>query len=98
MRSGGNTRRAAPSFGGNTGSPPEQESGEYRIEARRGARDRLGAIDAELFVVWNEGRADEAITIVPLHFDPEHRATAWLISGTTLREVAPLTENVPARR
>ena len=39
----------------------EQESGEYRVEVRRDARDRVGAVDAELVVVWREGRADERL-------------------------------------
>jgi Ca-activated chloride channel family protein len=70
----------------------EQEALPYRIEVRRNVRDRLGAIEARLVVVWNEGQADEQIEIVPLTFDADHRAHAWTITGRALAEAAPSAE------
>lgn len=70
----------------------EQETLPYRIEVRRNVRDRLGAIEARLVVVWNEGQPDEQIEIMPLTFDAEHRARAWTIEGRTLAEASPSAE------
>ncbi len=70
----------------------EQEELPYRVEVRRDVRDRLGAIEARLLVVWNEGQADEQIEIVPLTFDATHRAFAWTITGRTFATAPPSTE------
>ncbi|GAB4199611.1 MAG: hypothetical protein OHK0013_09930 [Sandaracinaceae bacterium] len=70
----------------------EQEAQGYRVEVRRNVRDRLGTIEARLFVVWNEGQPDEQIEIVPLTFDDTHRARAWTITGRALAEAAPSAE------
>ena len=70
----------------------EQEELPYRVEVRRDVRDRLGAIEARLVVVWNEGQADEQIEIVPLTFDAEHRAFAWTITGRVFATAAPSAE------
>nr|MDQ3037495.1 hypothetical protein [Myxococcota bacterium] len=79
----------APELGIEAFEVAEQEDAPYRIEVRRSSRDRLGAVDAELVVVWNEGRADERIEIVPLRFEAERAAMAWTITGTTLTEAQP---------
>jgi Ca-activated chloride channel family protein len=78
----------APELGIEAFDVAEQESGAYRVEVRRSTRDRLGAIEAELVVVWNEGRADEAIRVVPLRFEPGRTSLAWTITGTALAEAA----------
>lgn len=73
----------------------EQEPESYRVEVRRDVRDRLGAIEARLVVVWNEGQADEQIEVVPLTFDAEHRAFAWTLTG---RDFTPATPSEEALR
>ncbi len=77
----------APELGLEAFDVAEQEDGTYRIEVRRDARDRLGELDAELTVVWGEGRPDERVEVVPLHFDPTVRVQSWTLRGTELRAV-----------
>ncbi len=77
----------APELGIEAFEVAEQESAPYRIEVRRSTRDRLGEIEAELIVLWNEGRDDEQIMIVPLRFGPGVTALAWTIAGRTLQGV-----------
>jgi hypothetical protein len=62
----------------------ELERGAYRIEVRREI-EGPGAIDAELTVVWNEGRPDEHVEIVPLRFEGGRRAFAWTLDARSLR-------------
>jgi Ca-activated chloride channel family protein len=71
---------------------PEQEPSAYRVEVRRDVRDRLGTVEARLVLVWNEGQSDEQIEVVPLTFDPEHRAYAWTLTGRDFTPVAPSDE------
>lgn len=82
----------APELGIEAFDVAEQEALPYRVEVRRSARDRLGTIDAELIVVWHEGRDDEQIRIVPLRFEPGRSAMAWTITGTTMGEATPLAD------
>jgi Ca-activated chloride channel family protein len=79
----------APELGIEAFEVAEQESAPYRIEVRRDTRDRLGEIEAELIVLWNEGRDDEQIMIVPLRLGPEVTALAWTIAGRALNETTP---------
>ncbi|UJR84828.1 AgmX/PglI C-terminal domain-containing protein [Sandaracinus amylolyticus] len=87
----------APELGIEAFDVAEQESAPYRIEVRRSSRDRLGAIEGELVVVWHEGRPDERIQVIPLRFDAERRAMAWTITGTTIAETTPLEITTAAR-
>ncbi|AKF11715.1 AgmX/PglI C-terminal domain-containing protein [Sandaracinus amylolyticus] len=88
----------APELGIEAFDVAEQESGPYRIEVRRSSRDRLGAIEGELVVVWHEGRPDERIQVIPLRFDAERRAMAWTITGTNIAETTPLETTTLATR
>ncbi len=64
----------------------EQESGTYRIEVRRTSSDRVATVHGRLFVVWNEGRADEQVEIAEMDFGPNAPTRAWTIDGRTLAE------------
>lgn len=70
----------------------EQEPATYRVEVRRDVRDRLGTVEARLVLVWNEGQPDEQIEVVPLTFDPEHRAHAWTLTGRDFTPASPSDE------
>jgi Ca-activated chloride channel family protein len=73
----------------------EQAPGAYRLEVRRTGRDRdlRTAVEAELTVVWNEGRPGEVVRIVPLRFaGADERALAWSIDGQDLQEARPSPE------
>jgi hypothetical protein len=70
----------------------EQEPATYRVEVRRDVRDRLGTVEARLVLVWNEGQPDEQIEVVPLTFDPEHRAYAWTLTGRDFTPASPSDE------
>lgn len=65
----------------------EQESGLYRVEVRRTSGDRVGAVHARLFVVWNEGRADEQVEVRELDFVPGTPTRAFTITLRTLTDV-----------
>lgn len=69
----------APEFGIEAFDVAEIAPGTYRIEVRRLGTDRLGTIEAQLVLVWNEGREDEEIRVVPLTFDPAHATYGWTI-------------------
>jgi hypothetical protein len=49
-------------------------------------------------IVWNEGRADEKIQIVPLRFEGERRAFAWTLRGRTVAEATPTPQPQPGAR
>lgn len=61
--------------------------GTYRFEVRRSAEGTLAAIEAQLVLVWNEGRSDETVRILPLRFGPDRSSYAWTVTGTTVTEV-----------
>ena len=70
----------APEFGIEAFDVAEVVPGTYRIEVRRLDTDRLGTIEAQLVLVWNEGRDDEEVRIVPLTFDPTHSTYGWTVN------------------
>lgn len=78
----------APDLGIEALDLAELEAGRYRFEVRR-AGEHLTAVEARLVVVWNEGRADEQIEVVPLVFDREHDTFAWTLEGRTLSTAQP---------
>jgi hypothetical protein len=79
----------APEFGIEAFDVAEVVPGTYRIEARRLGTDRLGTVEAQLVLVWNEGREDEEVRIVPLTFDPTHASYAWTVNERTVTEASP---------
>jgi hypothetical protein len=85
----------APEFGIEAFDLREQEPGRYQLEVRRTSGDPRTAVEARLVVVWNEGKADERIEIVPLRFDEQRRAYAFTLEGTRLAE-APLSPQAAA--
>jgi hypothetical protein len=75
----------------------ESETGQYRIEVRRPPPEsgfHTTPVEAELVAVWNEGREDEKVEVVPVRFAPSATGTAgpgdlafaWTINGRELRE------------
>jgi tetratricopeptide (TPR) repeat protein len=86
----------APELGIEAFDVTEQEDAPYRIEVRQSSTDPLGVARAQLTVVWNEGRSDERIEILPLELGPTRRAVAWTIQGTTITPItlpAPVASN-----
>jgi len=81
-----------PEFGIEALDVRDPEPGTYRIEVRRAGRDLRTTVDGELVVVWNEGRADEKIEVVPLRFDPSRRAYAWTLAERNLASAEPSAE------
>ena len=65
---------------------PEEEDGAYSIEVRRSDASSPTALEAELVVLYHEGRDDEVIRIVPLHFSDGRDRYAWSIRGNELAE------------
>lgn len=65
----------------------EAEEGPVRLEVRRDG-DLRAAVVAELSVVWDEGRASERAEVVPLRFEADRRALAFVIEGRELRAIA----------
>lgn len=66
----------------------EREAGTYRIEVRRGARDSLTTVEAQLVVVFREGRADERIVILPIRFERGTARHTFSIDGDAVTELA----------
>lgn len=62
----------------------EQEDGTYRFEVRRADPRSPTTIEAELVVVWHEGREDEVIYVVPLTFEDGRDVFAWTLEGSAL--------------
>ncbi|MCC7535678.1 MAG: hypothetical protein IT379_05670, partial [Deltaproteobacteria bacterium] len=83
-------RDLAPELGIEVFDVAEAVAGPMRIEVRRGGSDLRTAMEAELVLVWNEGHDDERVEVVTLRFEPDRRAMAWTLEGTTLREAAPV--------
>jgi hypothetical protein len=79
----------APEHGIEAFDLEEQESGAYRLEVRRAGEDHLGAMEAQLVILWNEGQEDEKIEVIPLRFDAGQRAYAWTIQGREIEEASP---------
>ncbi|MCC7537020.1 MAG: hypothetical protein IT379_12440, partial [Deltaproteobacteria bacterium] len=79
----------APEYGIEAFDVREETTGRFRFEVRRGGGDLRTEVTAELVVVWNEGRDDERIVVVPLRFAPGARTFAWTLEGTELREAQP---------
>jgi len=86
----------SPEYGIEVFDVEEAESGRYRFEVRRAkpgkGRAHLGAVTAELVLVWNEGQADEKIEVVPLRLEGERLAMAWTLEGQNLAEAEPSRE------
>ena len=78
----------SPEFGIEAFDVAEQEAGAYRIEVRRSTEDRLGTVQAQLVMVWNEGRSDEVVRVVPLTFDAAHARYAYTVTGTNVADVS----------
>jgi Ca-activated chloride channel family protein len=78
----------SPEFGIEAFDVAEQEEGAYRIEVRRSTEDRLGTVEAQLVMVWNEGRSDEVVRVVPLTFDAAHARYAYTVTGTNVADVS----------
>ena len=77
----------SPEFGIEAFEVAEQEAGTYRIEVRRGGEDRVGTVEGQLVVVWNEGREGETVQVVPVRFAPDSpRTLAFTVTGTSLVE------------
>lgn len=81
----------SPEFGIEAFDVAEQEAGAYRIEVRRSTEDRLGVVQAQLVMVWNEGRSDEVVRVVPLTFDAAHARYAYTVTGTNVADVSGST-------
>jgi Ca-activated chloride channel family protein len=82
----------APEFGLEAFDLREAEAGRYRLEVRRTGRERdlRTPVEAELVLIWNEGRADEQIHIERLRFEgAAQRARAWSIEGRSLEDAEP---------
>jgi len=77
----------APEYGIEAFSVPEQESGTYRFEVRRADPEAPTQIEAELVLVWHEGRADEVVRIVPLVFSEGREDYAWTLRADAFTEV-----------
>jgi Ca-activated chloride channel family protein len=86
----------APEYGIEVFDVKEPEQGTYRLEVRRAAagkgREHMLAVDAELVLVWNEGRDDEKVEVVPLRFEGDRLAMAWTVTGSELMEAQPSPE------
>ncbi len=77
----------SPEFGLEAFEVAEQEAGTYRIEVRRGGEYRVGTVEGQLVVVWNEGRPEETVQVVPVRFAPGSPSTlAFTVTGTGLVE------------
>ncbi|MCZ7683555.1 MAG: tetratricopeptide repeat protein [Sandaracinaceae bacterium] len=76
----------APEHGLEAFELSEAEEGPVRLEVRRDG-DLRAAVDAELSVVWDEGRASERAEVVPLRFEADRRAFAFVIEGRELRAI-----------
>lgn len=77
----------APEHGLEAFEARELDAGAYRVEVRRDP-GALGAVDAELCVVWSEGRPEERVSIVPLRFEGERRSFAFRIDSGRLVSIA----------
>ncbi|MDW8363572.1 MAG: VIT domain-containing protein [Myxococcales bacterium] len=55
----------------------EPENEPYRIEVRRAGAAPIGTVRAELVVIWNEGKPDERIEIVPVELGANRTRLAW---------------------
>lgn len=76
----------APEYGIEAFDSREVEPGRYQIEVRRQSRDMRTPIEAELVLVWNEGRSDERILVRTIRFEGDQRAAAWTLEGQSLAE------------
>ncbi len=79
----------APEYGIEALDVVEEQSGTYRVEVRRGKGELRTAIDAELLVIFNEGKRDEEILLLPIRFEKDTPAFAFHLEGRDLREVQP---------
>lgn len=62
-----------------------------RVDVRRASGEDLQTVDAELMLIWNVGQTDEQILVVPLRFEGDTRALAWMVTARELDEAAPTT-------
>lgn len=76
----------APEYGIEAFDVPEQEDGTYRLEVRRADATSPTVIEAELIVVWHEGREDEVVHVLPLTFSEGRDAYSWTLSQSELAE------------
>ncbi len=66
----------------------EQEDGSYAIEVRRADADSPTTVEAELIVLWHEGKSDEVVRVLPLRFAEGRASYAFTLSGNQLREAS----------
>ncbi len=77
----------APELGIEAFDVPEADDGAYRLEVRRSDATSPTAMQAELVLLWHEGREDEAVHVVPLDFTGGRDHYAWTVTGGALAEV-----------
>lgn len=64
--------------------------GQYRFEVRRSPLahgDHLTAVQARLVVIWNEGTAEERVSIAPISFEGSRERATFTVENGELQEV-----------